>query len=213
MSTSVKGLGGEQPKTSAAERRAAQGAATREALLAAARHFFGTTGFSETSLDEVVERAQVTKGALYHHFDSKEDLFSAVYEQVLLQVSDRVVTEFLRPDPWQALLLGCDLWIEALLDPEVQRIVIRDARATLGWAAVREAENRYGVVALRGVLRRAVRQGVIRAQPLRPLALMVMGSLNEACLYVADAEDRAGARQEVRAILAGGLSGFLVSAE
>jgi hypothetical protein len=91
--------------------------------------------------------------------------------------------------------------------------VIRDARATLGWAAVREAENRYGVVALRGVLRRAVRQGVIRAQPLRPLALMVMGSLNEACLYVADAEDRAGARQEVRAILAGGLSGFLVSAE
>ena len=194
---------------SGAARRAAQGQATREALVAAARAAFGSTGFAETSLDEIVAAARVTKGALYHHFSGKEELFAAVYEQVLRAVSDRVVSEFLRPDPWEALLSGCDLWIEAHLDPAVRRIVIRDARAVLGWEVVREAENRYGVVALRGVLRRAVRQGIIGEQPLRPLALILMGSLNEACLYVADAEDPVAAREEVRVIVARALSGFV----
>jgi AcrR family transcriptional regulator len=177
--------------------------------VAAARRRFGTAGFAETSLDEVVATAHVTKGALYHHFASKEELFGAVYEQVLGEVSDQVVTRFLEPDAWTSLVEGCDLWIEAHLDPAVRRIVLRDARAVLGWEAVRSAENRYGVVPLRGVLRRAVRQGAIGDFPLRPMALMVMGSLNEACLYVAEAEDQARARDEVRLLVRRGLSGLI----
>jgi AcrR family transcriptional regulator len=197
---------------SGAERRAAQGAATREALVTAARRCFGSAGFAETSLDEVVASARVTKGALYHHFAGKEELFAAVYEQVLREVSDRVVSQFLEPDAWTSLVEGCDLWIEAHLDPVVRRIVLLDARAVLGWEAVRSAENRYGVVPLRGVLRRAVRQGVIGDFPLRPMALMVMGSLNEACLYVAEADDQARARQEVRRLVQRGLSGLVDAA-
>ena len=112
--------------------RAAQGAATRAALLDAAAALFGQSSFTETSLDEVVARAGVTKGALYHHFSSKYELFAAVYEGVRRDISDAVVVEFLRPDPWEALLQGCDLWIEAHLDPAVQRIAMRDARAVLG---------------------------------------------------------------------------------
>ena len=172
------------------EARAAQGAATRATLIDVACKLFGDKGFQETSLDEVVARAKVTKGALYHHFQGKDDLFRAVYEQVQKEVSDKVVAEFLRPDPWEALQVGCELWIDAHLDPAVQRIAMRDARAVLGWEAVREVESRYGAVPLRGVLRRAIRQGIIEPYPLRPLGLIMMGALTEACFYVADAEDR-----------------------
>lgn len=218
MSTSVKGKSGpgrrrpraaEAPESPAgADARAAQGAATRASLVSAARELFGTRGFADTSLDEIVGRAGVTKGALYHHFGGKDELFAAVYEQVQHDVSDQVVVEFLRPEPWDALLGGCDLWIDAHLDPAVQRIVLRDARAVLGWDVVREVETRYGAVALRGVLRRALRHGLIDEQPLRPVALAIMGALNEACLYVADADDPAAALGEVRALvrlLLGGL--------
>ena len=181
--------------------RAAQGAATRADLVTAARRRFGEDGFAATSLDEIVAEANVTKGALYHHYQGKEDLFAAVYEQVQREVSDRVVAEFLRPDPWDALVLGCEVWIDANLDPAVQRIVMRDARAVLGWDTVRDVEARYGAVPLRGVLRKAMRLKKIRTYPLRPLALMVMGALNEACFYVAAADDQVAARNEVRSLL------------
>jgi AcrR family transcriptional regulator len=177
--------------------RAAQGIATREALVDAARTLFGERGYPGTSIDEVVARAGVTKGAMYHHFQGKEDLFAAVYEQIQHEVSDRVVAEFLEPDPWEALVVGSNLWIDAHLDPAVRRIVLRDARAVLGWDAVREVEARFGAVPLRGVLRRAIRKGLVDPQPLRPLALMLMGALSESCLYVADSDDPEAARAEV----------------
>ena len=189
--------------------RALRGADTRAALVAVARELFGARGFADTSLDEVVAEAGVTKGALYHHFRGKEDLFAAVYEVVQRDVSDRVVTEFLRPDPWEALQIGCELWIEAHLDPAVQRIAMRDARAALGWEVVRDVEARYGAVPLRGVLRRAVRQGIIDPVPLRPLALLLTGTLTEACFYVADAEDREGARAEIGDLVTRLLSGLV----
>jgi AcrR family transcriptional regulator len=203
MSRSVK-----RKAPSGAQARVAQGAATRAALIGAACELFGTSGYQETSLDEVVNRAKVTKGALYHHFRGKEDLFAAVYEQIQKEVSDKVVAEFLRPDPWEALQVGCDLWIEAHLDPIVQRIAMRDARAVLGWEAVREMEARYGAVPLRGVLRRAIRQGLIEAVPLRPLGLMLMGALTEACFYVGDSDDRDAATKEVRDLVGRLLSGL-----
>ncbi len=188
--------------------RAAQGAATRAALVAGARRLFGARGFAATSLDEIVAEATVTKAALYHHCQGKEDLFAAVYEEVQREVSDQVVAEFLRPDPWDALVLGCELWIDANLDPGVQRIVMRDARAVLGWDRVRDVEARYGAVPLRGVLRKAMRLKRIRPHPLRPLALMVMGALNEGCFYVADADDQVAARDEVRTLLRTILAGL-----
>jgi AcrR family transcriptional regulator len=214
VSTDVKGgsRGGPGHTTAAVsgrQKRAAQGAATRAALLDAARELFGLVGFADTSLDEVVARAHVTKGALYHHFGSKEGLFAAVYEQVQREVSDRVVEQFLLPDPWEALVVGCDLWVDAHGEPSVQRIVLRDARAFLGWQVVRDVENRFGVVPLRGVLRRAVRVGLIEGGSLRPLALMVMGALTEACFYVADADDSREAREEVRTVMQKLLEGLV----
>jgi AcrR family transcriptional regulator len=191
--------------------REAAGAATKATLLKAARELFGSHGYADTSLEQVVTAAGVTKGALYHHFRGKEELFAAVYEQVQREVSDRVVTEFLRPDAWEALQLGCELWIDEHLDPIVQRIAMRDARAVLGWEAVRNVEARFGAVPLRGVLRRAVRQEKIASSPLRPLALMLMGTLTEACFYVADSDDQTVARQEVRSLVERVLIGLAIT--
>jgi AcrR family transcriptional regulator len=202
----VKGRAGGAPDKT----RAGQGATTAAALVASARRLFGTQGFASTSLDEIVADAKVTKGALYHHFQGKEDLFAAVYEEVQREVSDQVVAKFLEPDPWEALVQGCELWIDANLDPVVQRIVMRDARAILGWETVRDVEARFGAVPLRGVLRRAMRVKRIREHPLRPLALMIMGALNEGCFYVADADDHTAARDEVRTLVTTLLTGLAV---
>lgn len=193
---------------SAKDRRVAQGDATRSALLTAARTLFGSQGYAATSLDAVVAGAGVTKGALYHHFDGKEAVFSAVFEQIQQEVSDTAVAAFNRPDSWEALLEGCGLWLDAHLDPEVQRIVLREARAVLGWEDVRTIENRFGAVALRGALRKAMHAGAVERQPLRPLSLMLLGSLGEACQYIADAEDPAAARAEVAELIPRLLAGF-----
>jgi AcrR family transcriptional regulator len=189
-------------------KRLAQGEATRSALVAAARDLFGQRGYSATSIEEIVARAGVTKGALYHHFDDKESLFKAVFEQVEREVSDQAVVEFLQRDSWGALVAGCRLWIDAHLDPAVRQIVLTDARGVLGWDAARAVETRFSAVALRGALRKAMHAGVLERRPLRPLALMLTGALGEACLYVAEAADQDLARAEVAALVADLLAGL-----
>ena len=179
------------------DRREAQGDATRLSLLVAARQLFGDTGYAATSIDDVAVRAGVTKGAVYHHFGGKANLFQEVYEQVMREISDQVVSKFNEPDHWVALTSGCQLMIDAQLDPAVRRIALHDARSVLSWDVVHLIESRYGAVGIRGALRKAMHGGVIEPQPLRPLALLLAGALSEACFYVADADDPTQARAEV----------------
>jgi AcrR family transcriptional regulator len=179
------------------DRREAQGDATRLGLLSAARELFGESGYAATSIEEVAARAGVTKGAVYHHFGGKATLFQEVYEQVMREVSDQVVSRFNEPDHWVALTSGCQLMIDAQLDPAVRRIALHDARSVLSWDVVHLIESRYGAVGIRGALRKAMHGGVIEPQPLRPLALLLAGALSEACFYVADADDAVQAREEV----------------
>ena len=199
---------GTEVKGKSRDRRVAQGNATREALVVAARSLFGERGYAETSTDDVVAKAGVTKGALYHHFAGKDALFRAVVERVQQEASDRAVTEFLDPDSWQALRRGCSLWIDAHLDPGVQRILMQDARAVLGWEEARAIENRFAVVALRGALRTAMNTGVIRREPLRPLSQLLMGALSEACVYIAEADDPEAALAEIDGLLTTMLGAF-----
>jgi len=193
------------------DRRVAQGEATRRTLLDAARVTFGSQGYAATSLDEIVAAAGVTKGALYHHFADKESLFRAVFEQVEREASDQAVVEFLQPDPWQALIVGCRLWVEAHLAPDVRQIVLNDARGVLGWELARAIETRFSTVAVRAALRKAMSAGVLMRQPLRPLALMLTGALSESCLYVAESDDPATALEEVSGLIATMLSGMRVT--
>jgi AcrR family transcriptional regulator len=179
------------------DRREAQGEATRLGLLTAARELFGENGYAATSIEEVASRAGVTKGAVYHHFGGKATLFQEVYEQVMREVSDQVVSKFNEADHWVALTSGCQLMIDAQLDPAVRRIALHDARSVLSWDVVHSIESRYGAVGIRGALRKAMHGGVIEPQPLRPLALLLAGALSEACFYVADAGDPVQAREEM----------------
>ena len=191
-------------------KRVAQGEVTKAALVTAARELFGTSGYARTSLDEIVAAAGVTKGAMYHHFSDKEQLFQAVFERVELEVSDLAVAAFLQPDSWDALVTGCLLWVGAHMDPEVRTIVLQDAQAVLGLTTTRAIQNRYSAVAVRGGLRKAMTAGVIERQPLRPLSLLITGALSEACLYVTEAGDPAAALEEVRTLIQALLSGLRI---
>ena len=173
-----------------------QGEATREALIGAARELFGTRGYAETSLEAVVAAAGVTKGALYHHFSGKEELFAAVFERVKRQLSSQIAPALQVPDPWSGILDACRTYIDIHTDPAVERIVLLDARAVLNPQAWRRIDGQWGAVMFRGGFRRAMNRGVIVRLPLKTLAMIVTGALAEACLIVADAEDPDAAREE-----------------
>jgi AcrR family transcriptional regulator len=194
--------------TDVKSKKAKQGAATRHALLDAACTLFGEHGYTATSIDDVAHAASVTKGAFYHHYDGKQELFAAVYEQVKREVSERAATAFLEPDPWQDLCTGCYAMLDAHLDPSVRRILLNDAQAVLDADTIRSVENRYGAVVLRGALRRSIRAGVIQPLPLKALALMLTGAILEGCMAIADAEDPDQARAEVGNILTALLEGL-----
>jgi AcrR family transcriptional regulator len=178
-----------------------RGEATRDALLEAARRLFGKQGFNATSLNEIVQEAGVTKGALFHHFSDKEDLFMAVAEAVRRDTTVKLQDLFLLPDPFAALQAGCMAIFDAYLEPTVRQIVLTDARSVLSPAAYRELRNRDESAFVRATLRRAMREGAIETQPLRPLATMLTGAIGEACTLIADADDPAAARDEVGQVL------------
>src|SRR3954462_235783 len=112
-------------------KKVAQGVSTRAALVDIGRDLFGRNGFAETSVDEIVAKTGVTKGAFYHHFSGKEDLFREVYEQVERKATDMVAPSFTIRDPWGALVGGCLATIDAHTEPSVQRISLLDGRAVL----------------------------------------------------------------------------------
>jgi AcrR family transcriptional regulator len=191
---------------------AAKAEATRRGLIAAARRLFGEQGFSATSVDEVVKAAGVTKGALYHHFRDKDDLFRAVVEQVKVDVTTAAADSFFddsdNNDPLQRVHRLCSAMIDAHLDPAVQRISIVDARAVFDAPTRRDLDARYEVSLLRGAFRSAMREGAIERQPLVPLAQVFAGALVEACALIAEADDKDAVRAEVTEVLTRLLDGL-----
>ena len=115
--------------------------------------------------------------------------------------AERLSQWFLHEDPWHALVAGCHAVLDAYLDPAVRQIVLVDARAVLGPATYRELQSRYEPVFIRAVLRRGMRAGVVAARPLRPLAALLTGAIQEACLYVTQSEDPTAARTEIAPVL------------
>jgi AcrR family transcriptional regulator len=184
---------------SATGRKAEQTAATRAALIAAARELFAQRGYGAVGTEEIVRAARVTRGALYHHFAGKEDLFRAVFEEIEAELAQQLgAVAAGASDPFEALRLGAGAFLDACNEPAVQRIVLIDAPSVLGWEQWREIGERYGVGLVQIALQAAMDAGAIERQPLRPLTHMLLGALDEAALYVARAEDQPKARREVR---------------
>lgn len=176
--------------------------ATRTALLKVARKLFAERGYAETATEEVVSRARVTRGALYHHFRDKQDLFKAVLHEEQLKLASLIKTVALRvPDPWRALIAGCHAFLDACLDSAVQQIVLIDAPAVLGWEGWREADASYYLAGVKAAIQAAIDAQLIPAQAVDPLAHIILGALNEAAMLIAHAEDEEAARRDVSAIV------------
>jgi AcrR family transcriptional regulator len=176
--------------------------ATRGALIAAARALFALRGFAAVGTEEIVRAAGVTRGALYHQFADKRELFAAVFEQLEAELAQRMAKAAAgAPDPLAALRVGSDAWLEAATEPDVGRIVLLDGPAVLGWERWREIGMRHGLGLVEAALQAAMDAGLLAPQPVRPLAHVLIGAVDEAALYVATAEDRPVARAEVGAVL------------
>jgi AcrR family transcriptional regulator len=191
--------------------QAERSTATRGALVAAARRLFAERGYAAVGTPEVAAAAGVTRGALYHQFSDKADLFLAVYEQVEQEVTERIgelVVAAGARDPLEALTAGAEAFLEACAEPEINRIALLDAPAVLGWEQWRAVGLKYGLGLTEAILRAAMDAGRIAEQPLRPLAHVLLGALDEAALYVARAEDPVAAREEMRTVLTGILRGL-----
>jgi AcrR family transcriptional regulator len=177
---------------------------TRAALVAAARPLFAERGFAGVGTEEIVRAAGVTRGALYHQFTDKTELFAAVYETIQEEVSaglDARIGAAEAADALELMRMGAAAWLVAAADPEVQRVAVLDAPAVLGWERWREIGMRHGMGLVEGVLAHAIETGVIAPQPVAPLAHVLIGALDEAALYIARAEEPERAREEMTAVV------------
>jgi AcrR family transcriptional regulator len=178
-------------------------AATRALLLAAGRRLFASDGYAAVSTQTIVDAAGVTRGALYHQFGDKAGLFAAVYEDVERDVVAAIVNRIAGAAPasqLEAMRIGARLFLDECSSPAVQRIVLIDAPAVLGWDHWREVGTRYGLGVVEAMLVQAIADGVIPEQPTRPTAHVLLGALDEAALYVSRADDGAKALQQMYAV-------------
>jgi AcrR family transcriptional regulator len=169
---------------------ARQPEATRAALVAAARALFAERGYAGVGTEEIVQRAGVTRGALYHHFSDKEDLMRAVLHNLSRELAEASATAALKEtDQWRQILAAVDAFLDACTDPAVQRIMMTDAPSVLGWDEWREIDTQYGLGLIKASLEQAMETGLIARQPVDPLAHLLVGALDEAAMYISRAAD------------------------
>ena len=186
----------------AAGRREAEALATREALIEAALELFTERGYTEVGTEEIVARAKVTRGALYHHFEDKRDLFRAVFERVEGDLMERIgATMGGATDPWELITMGMRSFLDACEEPAVKQISLTDAPAVLGWQEWREIDNRHGLGLTRAALDGAVAAGVIRPIAVEPMAHLFVAALSEAAFVIAHADQPRKARAHVEEAL------------
>jgi AcrR family transcriptional regulator len=183
-------------------------AETRAALVGVARQLFTERGYAATPTKEIIRGAGASRGALYHHFRDKEELFRAVYEEVDREVVGKIVAAARgQEDAWDRLVIGCRTYLAASLDPAVQQVVLLDGPAVLGWEAWREIEGAHCMGLMRGVLEGLADEGRLDAR-VEPLLHLLFGALSEGALLVARADDREAELVEVEATVARLLNGL-----
>ena len=199
----------------ARSRKAEQSETTRADLIRAARDLFGERGYGGVATEEIVAAARVTRGALYHHFRDKRDLFRAVFldaDRAMMQgVAEKALAE---EDAWERLRVGTAAFLDACLDRSVQRIVFVDAPAVLGfeeWHSSEPADSARGLMAF--ALQGAADAGLLRAGNVWVFANLVLGAMNEAGMLIANSDDPQGSRAQVGEALAELLEGLRAEPE
>lgn len=184
-------------------------ATTRRALLDAARSLFAEKGYHGTAAEEIVRRAGLTRGALYHHFEDKKDLFRAVVDEMEDEIDEEIeAAERAQSDLPEAVKAGYRAFIDTVLDPEMRRAFFLDGPSVLGWEW-REIDARHAVSKIEEGLEMLIAEGFVDPQPVGPLARLINGMLLEAAFYVAASEDPEGARDEVWGAMERLMSGLM----
>jgi len=173
-----------------ADLRIEKGKATRDRLIEAGRALFGAHGYEDTSIGAILEAAGVTRGSLYHHFETKEALFDAVLDRVVAEIADTAAQAArAAPDPVTSLRAGFAAWLEMALDPGVQRIALLDPPAVVGWTRWREIDEKHILGGLRASMRRIADQGRLPPGDVDLFTHMLLAAVNEAALLIARAKD------------------------
>jgi AcrR family transcriptional regulator len=177
-------------------------AATRGALVKAGLELFAKRGYANVGTEEIVRRARVTRGALYHHFEDKRDLFRAVHELVEEDLVAGIGAKMKDvSDPWEVLVTGSRAFLDACTEPAVKQIGLIDAPAVLGWAEWRQIDERYGLGLMKAALGAGIEAGVLRKAPLDTLSHLMLGALSEAAFMIANAKDPKAVRAETETAL------------
>jgi AcrR family transcriptional regulator len=183
-------------------RRVQYAEATRRGLLDAARELFASDGYVDVSIDEICRRARVTKGALYHHFRDKRDLFTAVFEEVEREWADELAALVAEErDPLERIQIVGDAFLDACLDPARQRILLLDGPSLVAWEELRQIDAGRGFGLIATLLSDAMEAGRLERQPVGPLAHLMLGAMYEASLAIARDNDPARARKRIGAAL------------
>lgn len=173
---------------------------TRATLLATARKVFSERGYADTSMDDLTAQAGMTRGALYHHFGDKKGLLAAVVEQIDAEMDERLqAISDSAGDAWEGFRGRCRAYLEMAMEPQIQRIVLRDARAVLGGASP-DAQH-HCVESMQRLIENLIQLGIVAEVDPQAMASLIYGSLAEAAFWIADGEDgNARLEQGVRAL-------------
>jgi AcrR family transcriptional regulator len=193
--------------------RAQQVAQTRESLVHAGRELFGQKGFRQTSVEDLARAARVTTGALYHHFPTKTALFEAVFVHAhteLMAASMAAAQE--ATDDLDGLARGFEAFLDAVLESDLQRILILDGPAVLGPARFTELDERYAFAVIVAALRAATEAGALRVDDPETVTRLLLGALTRGAMLIANSQDPIGTRHAVAQSMRTLLAGFVAPA-
>ncbi|WP_404357579.1 TetR/AcrR family transcriptional regulator [Cytobacillus firmus] len=178
-------------------------------LIEVARRHFTEKGYAAASMEDIVTEANLTRGALYHHFGNKRGLFQAVLEAVQKEIGDRVEAAASQSEnPWEQLTLGCRAFVASAVEPRTRRILLIDGPAVLGWEVWRSMDEQHSMRHLRDQLQIMQEQGNLKPVPLDALTHFLSGALNESALWIAESRDERSI-EETMSVISHCLSGFI----
>lgn len=189
-----------QPRRTQAERTET----SQRALIAAGRRLFGDAGFAAVGTEQVAREAGMTRGALYHQFDDKVELFAAVLDEVEADIEHRMTSAVLSSgsdDTARMLLVGAGAFLDACTEPSIRRIVLLDGPSVLGWDRWRSICLRHSVGLVKSVLGDGIERGLISPVSADALTHVLVGAVDEAAFYISNADDPARARADVDVVL------------
>jgi AcrR family transcriptional regulator len=173
-----------------ADKRLEKGQETRRAIVERATRLFAERGYAAVSIDAVLAACQISRGALYHHFASKEALLEAVFEAVEVDVTNKVLASAASAGgAVEAVRAGCEAFLDLTQDPVVRQIMLTDAPSVLGWDKWREIDERHAFGLMKAALEPAAKEAGIPAALVDAFAHMLLASLSEVALMIAQADN------------------------